>query len=72
MTENTVEELTKKFSDINLSDLEDFEKEYCIKMNVAGGPELKPDIGEPSHRYETNKKKNRPFFEYYPPVKNTP
>ena len=68
--DETLEELTEKFSDINLSDLEEFEREYCIKMNVAGGPELKPDIGEPSHRYETNKKKNRPFFEYYPPTKN--
>ena len=69
--EDTLEELTEKFSDINLSDLEDFEKEYCIKMNTAGGPEMKPNVGEPSHRYETNKKKNRPFFEYHPPTKNT-
>ena len=52
-----LEELTEKFSDINLSDLEDFEKEYCIKMNTAGGPEIKLNVEEPSHRYETNKKK---------------
>ena len=69
--EDTLKELTEKFSDINLSDLEDFEKEYQIKMNTAGGPELKPNVAEPSHRYE-NKRKNRPFFEYYPPTKNTP
>ena len=70
--DNALEELTERFSDFNLSDLEEFEKEYQIKMNVAGGPELKPDIEEPSHRYETNKKKNKPFYEYHPPVKNTP
>ena len=65
-----MEELTEKFSDINLSDLEDFEKEYQIKMNTAGGSEMKPNAEEPSHRYE-NKRKNRSFFEYYPLTKNT-
>ena len=65
-----MEELTKKFSDINLSDLEDFEKEYQIKINMAGGPEMKPNVAELSHKYE-NKRKNRSFFEYYPPTKNT-
>ena len=47
--EDTLEELTEKFSDINLSDinlsdLEDFEKEYQIKMNMAGGTEMKPNV----------------------------
>ena len=70
--DETLEELTEKFSNINLSDLEEFEREYCTKMNVAGGPEMKPNVAEPSHRYETHKKKNRPFFEYHPPTKNTP
>ena len=56
-----MEDLTEKFSDINLSELEDFEKEYQIKMNTAGGPEMKHNVAELSHRYE-NKKKNRPFF----------
>ena len=70
--EDTLEELTEKFSDISLSDLEDFEKEYYIKMNTAGGPEMKPNVAESSHRYTINKKKNKPFFEYVPPIKNTP
>ena len=42
--EDTLEELTEKLSDINLSDLEDFEKEYQIKMNTAGGSEMKPNV----------------------------
>ena len=66
--EDTLEELTEKFSDINLSDLEDFEKEYCIKMNTAGGLEMKPNVGEPSHRYETNKKKDH-FLNIIHPLK---
>ena len=69
--EDSLDELTEKFSDINLSDLEDFGKEYQIKMNTAGGPEMKPNVVEPSHRYE-NKRKNTPFFEYSLPTKNTP
>ena len=58
--EDTIESLTEKFSDINLSDLEEFEKEYQIKMNTAGWPEMKPNVEEPSHRF-IPKKKNKPF-----------
>ena len=51
LMENILKELTEKFSDINLSDLEDFENKYQIKMNTAGGPEMKSNVTEPSHRY---------------------
>ena len=67
--EDTIENLTEKFSDINLSDLEEFEKEYQIKMNTVGGPEMKPNVAEPSH---ISKKKHKPFYEYIPKVKAAP
>ena len=41
-------------------------------MNTTGGPEMKPNVAEPSHWYTTCKKKSRPFYEYIPQVKNTP
>ena len=63
--EDIIENLTEKFSDINLSDLEDFEKEYQVKMNTAGGPEMKSNITEPSHRYTTTRKKNNLFTNIY-------
>ena len=66
--EDTLEELTKKISDINLSDLEDFDKEYQIKINTAGGPKMKPNVAEPSHRNE-NRRKIDHFFNIIRPLK---